>query len=146
MGGQGAGMGNQEGDQTLNQLLVEMEGMGSTSNVILMASTNRADVLDKALLRPGRFDRHIQIELPTLAERKDIFEMYLKRLKLAKSESAYSEQLSQLSPGMSGADIANICNEAALHAARIKKPYVDQDDFEYAVERVIAGVTKKSRV
>jgi len=145
--GQGGGAaGSGEEEQTLLQLLVEMDGISSKENVILIASTNRADVLDKALLRPGRFDRHIQIELPTLIERREMFEMYLKRLKLARSETEYSERLSQLSPGMSGADIANICNEAALHAARDKSLYVDEDDFEYAVERVTAGVAKKSKV
>merc|ERR1719232_2191268 len=105
--GQGAGMGNQEGDQTLNQLLVEMDGMGSTSNVILMASTNRADVLDKALLRPGRFDRHITIDLPTVIERKEILEQHMTGVKLADSKDAFSERLATLTPGFSGADLAN---------------------------------------
>merc|ERR1711970_108339 len=91
--GQGAGMGNQEGDQTLNQLLVEMDGMGSTSNVIMLASTNRSDVLDKALLRPGRFDRHITIDLPTMIERKEILEKHLSRIVLEEEKTVYSHRL-----------------------------------------------------
>merc|ERR1719480_479595 len=116
-GGMGGGA-NQESDQTLNQLLVEMDGMGSTTNVILMASTNRADVLDKALLRPGRFDRHITIDLPTLIERKEIVEKHLEGVVLEKPASTYSARLAQLTPGFSGADLANLVNESALHAAR----------------------------
>ena len=135
-----------EEEQTLNQLLVEMDGMGTTAGVIVLASTNRADVLDKALLRPGRFDRHITIDYPTLAERKDIFEMYLRTLKLKTQSAELPGKLSQLTPGMSGADIANICNEAALHAARVKKTSIEAVDFDYAVERVIAGVAKKSSI
>merc|ERR1712112_228038 len=108
--GQGAGMGNQEGEQTLNQLLVEMDGMSSTSNVILLASTNRADVLDKALLRPGRFDRHITIDLPTLIERSEIVEKHLEGVVLEKSADKYKERLAQLTPGFSGADLANLVN------------------------------------
>merc|ERR1719295_219205 len=115
--GQGTGS-NQEGEQTLNQLLVEMDGMSSTSNVILLASTNRADVLDKALLRPGRFDRHITIDLPTLIERSEIVEKHLETVVLEKSADKYKERLAQLTPGFSGADLANLVNEAALHAAR----------------------------
>lgn len=135
-----------EEEHTLNQLLVEMDGIGTKEGVIVLASTNRAEILDKALLRPGRFDRHILIDYPTLVERKEIFEIYLKRLRLARANTDYSEHLAQLSPGMSGADIANICNEAALHAARNKNPTVDTNNFEYAVERVTAGVAKKSRI
>lgn len=142
----GGAMGNSEEEHTLNQLLVEMDGMGTTEGVIMLASTNRADVLDKALLRPGRFDRHIMIDLPTLAERKETFAMYLKKLKLKGGEMVIAEKLSHLTPGMSGADIANICNEAALHAARDQKKHLDTADFDYAVERVIAGVAKKSSV
>lgn len=145
-GGQNLSEGASEEEHTLNQLLVEMDGIGTAEGVIMLASTNRPDVLDKALLRPGRFDRHIQIELPTLSERVEIFEIYLEQLRLAKQANQYSERLAQLSPGMSGADICNICNEAALHAARDKKPTVDKDDFDYAVERVVAGVAKKSRI
>lgn len=135
-----------EEEQTLNQLLVEMDGMGTQKGVIMLASTNRADVLDKALLRPGRFDRHILIDSPTLIERKEIFEVHLKKLKLQKPAAEYSTRLAQLSPGMSGADIANITNEAALYAARNARKVVDVQDFEYAVERVIAGAEKTSNV
>lgn len=135
-----------EEEHTLNQLLVEMDGIGTKEGVIVLASTNRAEILDKALLRPGRFDRHILIDFPTLLERMEIFEIYLKRLRLARPVVEYSETLAQLSPGMSGADIANICNEAALHAARNKNASIDTGNFEYAVERVTAGVAKKSRI
>lgn len=142
-----AAMGSSpEEEQTLNQLLVEMDGMGTQKGVIMLASTNRADVLDKALLRPGRFDRHILIDIPTLLERKEIFEVHLKKLKLKRPASEYSTRLAQLSPGMSGADIANITNEAALYAARNARKVVDRQDFEYAVERIIAGAEKTSKV
>ncbi|XP_078607985.1 mitochondrial inner membrane m-AAA protease component paraplegin-like [Branchiostoma floridae x Branchiostoma japonicum] len=135
-----------EEEQTLNQLLVEMDGMGTEQGVIVLASTNRADVLDDALLRPGRLDRHILIDLPTLAERKEIFEHHLKALTLKRSTSTFSRRLAELTPGMSGADVANICNEAALHAARENQKVVDTQDFEHAVERVIGGTAKKSKV
>lgn len=135
-----------EEEHTLNQMLVEMDGIDTKEGVIVLASTNRPDVLDKAILRPGRFDRHILIDLPTLAERKEIFEIYLQKLRLARPVPEYSGNLAHLSPSMSGADIANICNEAALHAARNKNSAVDTTDFEYAVQRVTAGVAKKSRV
>ncbi|XP_074644343.1 mitochondrial inner membrane m-AAA protease component paraplegin-like [Tubulanus polymorphus] len=138
--------GSGEEEHTLNQLLVEMDGMGTVDGVIMLASTNRGDVLDKALLRPGRFDRHINIDLPTLQERKETFEMYLKKLVLKEEPSLFSPRLAELSPGMSGADIANICNEAALHAARDSNKFVAWEDFDYAVERVIAGVAKKSKI
>jgi spastic paraplegia protein 7 len=144
--GQGAGMGNQEGDQTLNQLLVEMDGMGSTSNVILMASTNRADVLDKALLRPGRFDRHITIDLPTVIERKEILEKHLESVVLEHEKTRYSERLATLTPGFSGADLANLVNEAALHAARDLQDKIKDHNLEYAIERVTAGPEKKTRM
>ncbi|CAM9699803.1 unnamed protein product [Lampetra fluviatilis] len=140
------GFANTEEEQTLNQLLVEMDGMGPKDHVIVLASTNRADILDGALMRPGRFDRHIYIDLPTLQERKEIFEQHLKSLKLAQLETHYSQRLAELSPGFSGADIANVCNEAALHAARENSKSVGVDDFEYAVERVIAGTAKKSKI
>ncbi|XP_041375757.1 paraplegin-like [Gigantopelta aegis] len=143
--GGGAGS-NAEEEHTLNQLLVEMDGMGTMDGVIMLASTNRADVLDKALLRPGRFDRHIMIDLPTLIERRETFEMYLKKLKLEKDPWVYVPKLAQLTPGMSGADIANICNEAAIHAARFQKKFITGADFDYAVERVVAGVEKKTRL
>jgi len=136
--------GNSEQENTLNQLLVEMDGMNTVEGVIMLASTNRPDILDHALLRPGRFDRSIEIDLPTLSERKDIFEIYLKELKLGGKTTHYSKRLSELTPGKSGADIANICNEAALHAARLNDNMVDTKNFEYAIERIIAGIQKKS--
>ncbi|XP_014392117.1 PREDICTED: paraplegin isoform X5 [Myotis brandtii] len=134
-----SGFSNTEEEQTLNQLLVEMDGMGTTDHVIVLASTNRADILDNALLRPGRLDRHVFIDLPTLQERREIFEQHLKSLKLTQASSFYSQRLAELTPGFSGADIANICNEAALHAAREGHTSVHTFNFEYAVERVIAG-------
>ncbi|KAJ8247320.1 hypothetical protein GJAV_G00244950 [Gymnothorax javanicus] len=137
---------NTEEEQTLNQLLVEMDGMGTTDHVILLASTNRADILDNALMRPGRLDRHIFIDLPTLQERREIFEQHLKILKLTQPADFYSLRLAELTPGFSGADIANICNEAALHAAREGYKSIDTFSFEYAVERVIAGSVKKSKI
>ncbi|XP_014392118.1 PREDICTED: paraplegin isoform X6 [Myotis brandtii] len=134
-----SGFSNTEEEQTLNQLLVEMDGMGTTDHVIVLASTNRADILDNALLRPGRLDRHVFIDLPTLQERREIFEQHLKSLKLTQASSFYSQRLAELTPGFSGADIANICNEAALHAAREGHTSVHTFNFEYAVERVIAA-------
>ncbi|KAI4899254.1 hypothetical protein NFI96_012208 [Prochilodus magdalenae] len=141
-----SGFTNTEEEQTLNQLLVEMDGMGTTDHVIVLASTNRADILDNALMRPGRLDRHIFIDLPTLQERKEIFEQHLKILKLSQPADFYSLRLAELTPGFSGADIANICNEAALHAAREGHKSIDTFNFEYAVERVIAGSVKKSKI
>ncbi|KAJ1083906.1 hypothetical protein NDU88_004061 [Pleurodeles waltl] len=141
-----SGFSNTEEEQTLNQLLVEMDGMGTTDHVIVLASTNRADILDNALMRPGRLDRHIFIDLPTLQERREIFEQHLKGLKLTQPGSFYSQRLAELTPGFSGADIANICNEAALHAAREGLKSVDTLSFEYAVERIIAGTAKKSKI
>uniref|UniRef100_A0A8C2WNW0 Mitochondrial inner membrane m-AAA protease component paraplegin n=2 Tax=Cyclopterus lumpus TaxID=8103 RepID=A0A8C2WNW0_CYCLU len=143
-----SGFSNTEEEQTLNQLLVEMDGMGTTDHVIVLASTNRADILDNALMRPGRLDRHIFIDLPTLQERKEIFEQHLKILKLTQPANFYSLRLAELSPGFSGADIANICNEAALHAAREGHKSIDTFNFEYAVERLIAGtaIVKKSKI
>ncbi|XP_044617502.2 mitochondrial inner membrane m-AAA protease component paraplegin isoform X2 [Equus asinus] len=141
-----SGFSNTEEEQTLNQLLVEMDGMGTTDHVIVLASTNRADILDNALLRPGRLDRHVFIDLPTLQERREIFEQHLKSLKLTQASSFYSQRLAELTPGFSGADIANICNEAALHAAREGHTAVHTFNFEYAVERVIAGTAKKSKI
>ncbi|XP_070617867.1 mitochondrial inner membrane m-AAA protease component paraplegin isoform X2 [Erythrolamprus reginae] len=135
-----SGFSNTEEEQTLNQLLVEMDGMGTTDHVIVLASTNRADILDNALMRPGRLDRHIFIDLPTLQERREIFEQHLKGLKLSQPSGFYSQRLAELTPGFSGADIANICNEAALHAAREGYKSIDTISFESAVERVIAGV------
>ncbi|XP_077057598.1 mitochondrial inner membrane m-AAA protease component paraplegin [Siphateles boraxobius] len=141
-----SGFSNTEEEQTLNQLLVEMDGMGTTDHVIVLASTNRADVLDNALMRPGRLDRHIFIDLPTLQERKEIFEQHLKILKLTQPADVYSLRLAEFTPGFSGADIANICNEAALHAAREGFKSIDTFNFEYAVERVIAGSVKKNKI
>ncbi|XP_059059705.1 paraplegin [Achroia grisella] len=138
------GPGGGEGEQTLNQLLVEMDGMKSREGVVVLASTNRADVLDKALLRPGRFDRHILIDLPTLIEREEIFERHLKNIVLEKLPDYYVKRLAYLTPGFSGADIANVCNEAALHAARFKQNIVRATDLEYAVERVVGGTEKRS--
>lgn len=143
----GGSMGsNMEEEHTLNQLLVEMDGIGTQEGVIMLAATNRADILDKALLRPGRFDRHIMIDLPTLIERRETFNLYLSKLKLQNPPETYSTRLAQMTPGMSGADISNICNEAAIHAARVGKKIIDTSDFEYASERVIAGVEKKTRL
>ncbi|KAH8400263.1 hypothetical protein KR215_009602, partial [Drosophila sulfurigaster] len=133
-----------ESEQTLNQLLVEMDGMATKEGVLMLASTNRADILDKALLRPGRFDRHILIDLPTLQERKEIFEKHLSSVKLAESPSTYSQRLARLTPGFSGADIANVCNEAALHAARHTQSEVSSKNLEYAVERLVGGTEKRS--
>ncbi|KYN33337.1 Paraplegin, partial [Trachymyrmex septentrionalis] len=138
------GVGDRESERTLNQLLVEMDGMIVKENVIILASTNRADVLDKALLRPGRFDRHILIDLPTLEERQQIFETHLKKISLEDKPSKYSRYLAFLTPGFSGADIANVCNEAALHAARDKKKQVDNNDLTYAIDRTIGGLTKRN--
>ncbi|KAJ8977741.1 hypothetical protein NQ317_005730 [Molorchus minor] len=133
-----------ESEQTLNQLLVEMDGMTSKESVIMLASTNRADILDKALLRPGRFDRHILIDYPDLEERKQIFEEHLKCIALEHPPTTYSKRLAYLTPGFSGADIANVCNEAALYAARFKRKNVTRDDLEYAVERLVGGTEKRS--
>ncbi|XP_004471976.1 mitochondrial inner membrane m-AAA protease component paraplegin isoform X2 [Dasypus novemcinctus] len=141
-----SGFSSTEEEQTLNQLLVEMDGMGTSDHVIVLASTNRADILDGALVRPGRLDRHVFIDLPTLQERREIFEQHLQSLKLTQASGFYSQRLAELTPGFSGADIANICNEAALHAAREGHKSVHTLDFEYAVERVLAGTAKKSKI
>ncbi|XP_023298532.2 paraplegin [Lucilia cuprina] len=133
-----------ESEQTLNQLLVEMDGMASKEGVLMLASTNRADVLDKALLRPGRFDRHILIDLPNLGERKEIFEKHLSSIQLDAEPHTYSQRLARLTPGFSGADIANVCNEAALHAARNSQKKVKTENLEYAVERLVGGTEKRS--
>jgi len=142
----GASFSGGEEEQTLNQLLVEMDGMAGREGIILLASTNRAEVLDKALLRPGRFDRHILIDYPTLKEREEIFLCHLKKIKLENPIHHYASRMAQLTPGFTGADIANVCNEAALHAAKNKCGYVTGQDLEYAVERVVGGTEKKSRV
>ncbi|EAA06300.5 AGAP000560-PA [Anopheles gambiae str. PEST] len=143
-GGVGGGMNSGESEQTLNQLLVEMDGMASKEGVLMLASTNRADILDKALLRPGRFDRHILIDLPNLVERKEIFEKHLSGIALEHPPATYSSRLATLTPGFSGADIANVCNEAALHAARTSQRVVRTSNLEYAVERLVGGTEKRS--
>jgi len=135
---------NDERESTLNQLLTEMDGFGTNSGVIVLAATNRADILDPALLRPGRFDRHIYLELPNLKEREEIFKVHMKPLILDPSVNAH--ELSAQTPGFSGADIANICNESALIAARKKKDKIDQSDFMAAIDRIIAGIEKKSKL
>ena len=136
--------GNDERENTLNQLLTEMDGFATDTNVIVLAATNRADVLDKALMRPGRFDRQIYVDLPDLNERKEIFDVHLKPLKLSKNIDL--DFLSKQTPGFSGADIANMCNEAALIAARHNKKEVTQDDFLSAVDRIIGGLEKKNKI
>lgn len=136
--------GNDERENTLNQLLTEMDGFGSNSGVIILAATNRADVLDSALLRAGRFDRQIYVDLPDLNDRKEIFLVHLKPLKTDKSVDV--EFLSRQTPGFSGADIANVCNEAALIAARSNKNFVDKEDFMNAVDRIVGGLEKKNKI
>ncbi len=136
--------GNDERENTLNQLLTEMDGFGTNSGIIIMAATNRADILDKALLRAGRFDRQIHVDLPDLNERKDVFGVHLRPLKL--DESVDVDLLARQTPGFSGADIANVCNEAALIAARREKKAVDKQDFLDAVDRIVGGLEKKSKV
>ena len=135
---------NDERENTLNQLLTEMDGFGSNSGVIILAATNRADILDKALMRAGRFDRQIHVELPDLKERMEIFQVHLRNLKL--EENFDLEFLAKHTPGFSGADIANVCNEAALTAARKDKPAIDKQDFLDAVDRIIGGLEKKSKI
>ena len=135
---------NDERENTLNQLLTEMDGFGTNSGVIILAATNRADILDKALLRAGRFDRQISVDLPDLRDRKEIFLVHLRPLKL--DESVDSDFLARQTPGFSGADIANVCNEAALIAARRGKTVIQKDDFMSAVDRIIGGLEKRSRV
>ncbi|MDR1591495.1 MAG: ATP-dependent zinc metalloprotease FtsH [Prevotellaceae bacterium] len=135
---------NDERENTLNQLLTEMDGFGSNSGVIILAATNRADILDKALLRAGRFDRQIHVDLPDVHERKEIFYVHLRPLKL--DDSVDVEFLSRQTPGFSGADIANVCNEAALIAARKNKQAVGKQDFLDAVDRIVGGLEKKTKV
>lgn len=135
---------NDERESTLNQLLTEMDGFGTNSGVIVLAATNRADMLDPALLRPGRFDRHIYLELPNLKEREDIFKVHMRQLIFdATLDISF---LAAQTPGFSGADIANICNEAALIAARKEKKRVDKQDFMDAIDRIVAGLEKKSKI
>ncbi len=136
--------GNDERESTLNQLLTEMDGFGSNSGVIILAATNRADILDKALLRAGRFDRQIYVELPELSDRKEIFQVHLRDVKT--DGSVDLDLLSRQTPGFSGADIANVCNEAALIAARHKKRAVQRQDFMDAIDRIVGGLEKRSKV
>ena len=143
--GKNVSMGaNDERENTLNQLLTEMDGFGANTGVIILGATNRADVLDRALLRPGRFDRQIYVDMPDLNERKEIFQVHLKPLKLDLTVEV--DFLARQTPGFSGADIANICNEAALIAARKKKLIIDKQDFLDAVDRVIGGLEKKNKI
>lgn len=135
---------NDERENTLNQLLTEMDGFGSNTNVIVLAATNRAEILDKALMRAGRFDRQIHVDLPDVRERKEIFEVHLKNIKSA--ENLDIDFLSKQTPGFSGADIANVCNEAALTAARKGKKEVDKQDFLDAVDRIVGGLEKKNKI
>ena len=136
--------GNDERENTLNQLLTEMDGFGSNSGVIILAATNRVDILDKALLRAGRFDRQIYVDLPDLNERKEVFGVHIRDLKL--DETVDIDLMSRQTPGFSGADIANVCNEAALIAARHNKSAVSKDDFMAAIDRIVGGLEKKTKV
>jgi len=142
--------GNDERESTLNQLLVEMDGFSTNEHIVILAGTNRPDVLDPALLRPGRFDRHISIDRPDVSGRKGIYLVHLGPLRLEEilkaDISSFAQKLAVLTPGFSGADIANVCNEAALHAARRGSDYIESKDFDTAIERVIVGLEKKSRV
>ena len=131
-------------ENTLNQLLTEMDGFGSNSGVIILAATNRVDVLDKALLRAGRFDRQIHVDLPDLNERKDIFGVHLRPIKI--DDTVDVDLLARQTPGFSGADIANVCNEAALIAARHSKKFVGKQDFLEAIDRIVGGLEKKTKI
>ena len=142
--GKNAMMSNDERESTLNQMLVEMDGFGTDTGIIVLAATNRPDVLDSALLRPGRFDRQISIDKPDLKGREDIFNVHLKPIKVSKSLDIH--KLAEQTPGFAGADIANVCNEAALIAARKNKEAVDMQDFQDAVDRVIGGLEKKNKI
>ena len=135
---------NDERENTLNQLLTEMDGFGTNAGVIVLAATNRADILDKALLRAGRFDRQINVELPDLKERREIFDVHLKNLKL--DPKLDRDFLARQTPGFSGADIANVCNEAALIAARNNKKQVEKEDFLSAIDRIIGGLERKNKI
>jgi len=138
----GFGGGNDERENTLNQLLVEMDGFQENSNIVMLAGTNRQDILDPALMRPGRFDRQIQVDKPDIKGRIEIFKVHLKKLTLQLDQGEVAQRMATLTPGFSGADIANICNEAALRAARMKKDSVEMSDFYYANDRVIGGLEK----
>ena len=142
--GKNAMMSNDERENTLNQLLVEMDGFGGDSGIIILAATNRPDVLDSALLRPGRFDRQITIDKPDLVGREAIFKVHTKRIKI--SQTLDINRLAELTPGFAGADIANVCNEAALIAARNNKESVEMIDFQDAIDRIIGGLEKKNKI
>ena len=142
--GKNAVMSNDERESTLNQLLVEMDGFSGESGIIVLAATNRPDVLDSALLRPGRFDRQIEIDKPDLKGREHIFKVHLKPIKISQTLDIY--KLAEQTPGFAGADIANVCNEAALIAARKGKDAVDMSDFQDAIDRVIGGLEKKNKI
>ena len=143
--GKNVNMGsNDERENTLNQLLTEMDGFGSNSGVIILAATNRADILDKALLRAGRFDRQIHVDLPDLNDRRAIFKVHMRPIKI--DDSVDLDFLARQTPGFSGADIANVCNEAALIAAREKKSFVQSIDFMNAVDRIVGGLEKKNKI
>lgn len=135
---------NDERENTLNQLLTEMDGFGTNSGVIVLAATNRADILDKALMRAGRFDRQINVDLPELKEREEIFKVHLSKLKL--SPELQTDFLAKQTPGFSGADIANVCNEAALMAARKNKQFIEKQDFLDAIDRIVGGLEKRSKI
>merc|ERR1719499_2298730 len=139
----GWGGGNDERENTLNQLLVEMDGFTTTTNIVILAGTNRADILDSALTRPGRFDRTVQVDKPDIKGRIEIFKVHLSKLKLAIAIEDVAQRVATLTPGMSGADIANVCNEAALRAAKLAKEAVEMVDFYAAVDRVIGGIEKR---
>merc|ERR1711966_650715 len=138
--------GNDERENTLNQLLVEMDGFDTLGGVIVLAGTNRADVLDPALLRPGRFDRQINVDKPDIKGRLEIFNVHLDGLKLVDDKETIGERMSALTPGFSGADIANVCNEAALIAARANAKGITIWHFEMAIDRVVGGLEKKNKV
>ncbi|RQX85045.1 ATP-dependent zinc metalloprotease FtsH, partial [Burkholderia stagnalis] len=142
--GVGVMSGNDEREQTLNQLLVEMDGFQANSGVIIMAATNRPEILDPALLRPGRFDRHIAIDRPDQIGRKQILGVHVKRVKLAAGVDL--TELASRTPGFVGADLANVVNEAALHAAELGKPAIEMADFDEAIDRAMTGMERKSRV
>src|SRR5688500_6334809 len=137
-------MSNDERESTLNQLLVEMGGFSGETGIIVLAATNRPDVLDTALLRPGRFDRQISIDKPDLKGREHIFKVHLKPIKISTKVDIH--KLAEQTPGFAGADIANVCNEAALIAARKGKEHVEMEDFQDAVDRVIGGLVKMNRI
>ena len=135
---------NDERENTLNQLLTEMDGFGTNAGVIVLAATNRADILDKALMRAGRFDRQINVDLPDLKERGEIFDVHLKNLKL--DPNLDRSFLAKQTPGFSGADIANVCNEAALIAARHNKTQIEKEDFLSAIDRIVGGLERRNKI